>query len=114
MLQQDEVGEKQGVTICTIHSAKGLEWDAVFVMRANKGFLPTGYWPSIDERRRYGIRAPEGFDSFKVLEGYDALLEANEPIPQVRLFRSKQVSCFVDCGHAPACIKAFMYKAPCN
>lgn len=36
-------GHARGVTIGTIHSAKGLEWDAVFVMRFNDRVLPVEY-----------------------------------------------------------------------
>ena len=32
------------MTISTIHSAKGLEWDNVFVMGLAEGEFPNGYW----------------------------------------------------------------------
>ena len=35
--------EGRGVTISTIHGAKGLEWDAVFVMRFNDRVLPSEF-----------------------------------------------------------------------
>ena len=43
-VEGEEVG--QGVTIGTIHAAKGLEWNTVFVMRCNEGHLPSVSWAS--------------------------------------------------------------------
>ncbi|MFP7760953.1 ATP-dependent helicase [Marisediminicola sp. LYQ134] len=43
------------VTLATLHSAKGLEWDTVFVVGLNEGLLPISYAKSlaaIDEERR--------------------------------------------------------------
>ncbi|UOQ88666.1 ATP-dependent helicase [Agromyces endophyticus] len=43
------------VTLATLHSAKGLEWDEVFVVGLNEGMLPIGYakgFDAIDEERR--------------------------------------------------------------
>lgn len=34
---------KEAVTLSTIHAAKGLEWDAVFVVGASEGYLPITY-----------------------------------------------------------------------
>ena len=31
---------KQGVTLTTMHSAKGLEYDVVFIIEANEGLIP--------------------------------------------------------------------------
>ncbi|GAQ80746.1 UvrD/REP type putative DNA helicase [Klebsormidium nitens] len=36
-------GERDAVTISTIHRAKGLEWPVVFVPRWNEGFFPTQF-----------------------------------------------------------------------
>ena len=35
-----QVSEKKGITISTLHSIKGLEFDAVFLMDVNEGSLP--------------------------------------------------------------------------
>jgi DNA helicase II / ATP-dependent DNA helicase PcrA len=39
-----------GVVLTTLHAAKGLEWDQVFLAGVNEGILPMG--PDIDEERR--------------------------------------------------------------
>lgn len=46
---------KAAVTISTIHAAKGLEWDCVYLAGLNEGFLPIGYAKTeqaIHEERR--------------------------------------------------------------
>lgn len=43
------------VTLATIHSAKGLEWDAVFIAGVSEGLIPISYAktePQIEEERR--------------------------------------------------------------
>jgi DNA helicase-2/ATP-dependent DNA helicase PcrA len=45
----------EGVTLASLHAAKGLEWDAVFVVGLVEGTLPTGYARTpeqIEEERR--------------------------------------------------------------
>ncbi len=45
----------EGVTIASLHSAKGLEWDAVFVVGLSDGTLPTTYAKTpeqVEEERR--------------------------------------------------------------
>jgi DNA helicase-2/ATP-dependent DNA helicase PcrA len=43
------------VTLATLHSAKGLEWDSVYIAGVSEGLLPIGYAKtesSVDEERR--------------------------------------------------------------
>jgi DNA helicase-2/ATP-dependent DNA helicase PcrA len=45
----------EGVTLASLHSAKGLEWDAVFVVGLSEGTLPTTYAKApdaVEEERR--------------------------------------------------------------
>ncbi|WP_026549920.1 ATP-dependent DNA helicase UvrD2 [Arthrobacter sp. Br18] len=45
----------QGVTLASLHSAKGLEWDAVFLVGLSEGLMPISFadtQESIDEERR--------------------------------------------------------------
>src|SRR5690606_20493793 len=45
----------EGVTLASLHSAKGLEWDAVFLVGLAEGTLPTTYAKTdaaIEEERR--------------------------------------------------------------
>jgi DNA helicase II / ATP-dependent DNA helicase PcrA len=46
---------REAVTLATLHSAKGLEWDSVHIVGLAEGFLPIGYAKTeaaIDEERR--------------------------------------------------------------
>lgn len=38
--RKQEAGEKGGIRLMTIHGAKGLEFDAVFIIQSNEGVLP--------------------------------------------------------------------------
>ncbi|MEV4901763.1 ATP-dependent DNA helicase UvrD2 [Citricoccus sp. NPDC055426] len=45
----------QGITLASLHSAKGLEWDAVFLVGLSEGLMPIGFADTqedIDEERR--------------------------------------------------------------
>nr|WP_245563557.1 ATP-dependent DNA helicase UvrD2 [Longispora albida] len=45
----------EGVTLASLHAAKGLEWDAVFLVGLAEGTLPTTYartWSALEEERR--------------------------------------------------------------
>lgn len=43
---------KDAVNIVTAHSAKGLEWDATFVVNVNEGLFPHQMNPDVEEERR--------------------------------------------------------------
>ncbi|WDZ85146.1 ATP-dependent DNA helicase UvrD2 [Micromonospora cathayae] len=52
---QQHVPTVDGVTLASLHSAKGLEWDAVFLVGLAEGTLPTGYAKTaeqVEEERR--------------------------------------------------------------
>ncbi len=57
----------QGVTLASLHSAKGLEWDAVFLVGLSEGLMPISFADtaeSVDEERRLlyvGITRARGF-----------------------------------------------------
>ncbi len=45
----------EGVTLASLHAAKGLEWDAVFLVGLSEGLLPISFaqgWEEIEEERR--------------------------------------------------------------
>jgi DNA helicase II / ATP-dependent DNA helicase PcrA len=50
--KQRKAKGKDAVQIITIHSAKGLEWDVVFVPNANEDLLPHKMNPDVEEERR--------------------------------------------------------------
>jgi DNA helicase-2/ATP-dependent DNA helicase PcrA len=52
---QQHVPTVDGVTLASLHSAKGLEWDAVFLVGLSEGTLPTTYAKTaeqVEEERR--------------------------------------------------------------
>lgn len=52
---QQHVPTVEGVTLASLHSAKGLEWDAVFLVGLAEGTLPTSYAKTpeqVEEERR--------------------------------------------------------------
>ncbi|WP_433344563.1 ATP-dependent DNA helicase UvrD2 [Micromonospora sp. CA-111912] len=52
---QQHVPTVEGVTLASLHSAKGLEWDAVFLVGLSEGTLPTTYARTaeqVEEERR--------------------------------------------------------------
>jgi len=69
------------VTICTIHAAKGLEWDAVFVPRCINSFLPNGWFPDPGD----GLVPLPGFDPFRVLEEFGGPKQTHRIDPPVAL-----------------------------
>ncbi len=48
----DEPGERERVTLSTVHQAKGLEWRAVFVVWLAEGRFPSARTEDIEEERR--------------------------------------------------------------
>ena len=103
LVHQDEITTGKGVAVATIHSAKGLEWDIVFVMRQNQGFCPMNWWPSADEQRQYKFNLPDGyFDSFEILQQWDPLLIHGVWPAEVYFFHLLSVSpSDIEVGHLP-------------
>ncbi|MCM1179093.1 MAG: ATP-dependent helicase [Clostridium sp.] len=74
--------ERRGVAVTTMHSAKGLEFDAVFILEANEGMTP--YKKAVkpeeieEERRMFYVamtRAREHLHIYEVKEYYNKELE---------------------------------------
>jgi DNA helicase II / ATP-dependent DNA helicase PcrA len=45
----------EGVTLASLHAAKGLEWDAVFLVGLSEGLMPISFaegWEAVEEERR--------------------------------------------------------------
>lgn len=40
MRNRAKAAKDRGVTICTMHASKGLEWDTVFIASCNQGVIP--------------------------------------------------------------------------
>lgn len=54
-LQNQDAPSMDGVTLASLHSAKGLEWDAVYLCGLNEGLMPISFAKTsdeIDEERR--------------------------------------------------------------
>ena len=72
ILHQDDIKKGKGVAVATIHSAKGLEWDIVFILRQNQGACPFVWRPHEDEQRQHGFSIPPGYyDSLDILRKWD-------------------------------------------
>lgn len=51
----DQINEnkaKDGISLSTMHKAKGLEWDVVFILGADDGIMPSKYTKDVEEERR--------------------------------------------------------------
>ena len=64
--EQEDAASQKGVTICTIHASKGLEWDVVVVPRCTNDFLPNTWYPEKGQR----LAVPEKYDCFQVLADF--------------------------------------------
>ena len=82
---QSAAGKEPGVTISTIHAAKGLEWDVVFVMRQNVFFHPLPWWPSAEDSRRLSTHIERNNDkfSYEVLAKCEGEQRIGKPRSQV-------------------------------
>src|SRR3954452_6113789 len=92
----------QGVTLASLHAAKGLEWDAVFLAGLSEGLMPISLaegWEAVEEERRLlyvGVtrarehvhlswsrsRTPGGRGSRKPSRFLDGLLGVAAPAPR--------------------------------
>ena len=101
---QQDAPVMNGVTLASLHSAKGLEWDAVFLAGLSEGLVPIGFAETadeIDEERRLlyvGItrarehlvlswtlsRTPGGRPTRKPSRFLDGLRETEPPRPRGR------------------------------
>lgn len=82
--------ERKGVIVTTMHSAKGLEFDAVFILEANEGMVP--YKKSVkpeeieEERRMFYVamtRAREHLHIYEVKEYYNKELEPSRFLQEI-------------------------------
>jgi DNA helicase-2/ATP-dependent DNA helicase PcrA len=80
----------QGVVVTTMHSAKGLEFDAVFILEANEGMTP--YKKAVkpeeieEERRMFYVamtRAREHLHIYEVKEYYNKELEPSRFLSEI-------------------------------
>ena len=87
--QQEE--EKDGIILSTMHSAKGLEYDAVFLIDVNEGVIP--YHKSVldeeieEERRMFYVamtRAKTYLNIFYVKERYSKVMEPSRFIEELK------------------------------
>ncbi len=81
-MKRDTKENKQGVVVTTMHSAKGLEFDAVFILEANEGLAPykkaTRPEEIEEERRMFYVamtRARNHLHIYEVKEYYNKELE---------------------------------------
>lgn len=82
--------ERQGVVVTTMHSAKGLEFDAVFILEANEGIAP--YKKAVkpeeieEERRMFYVamtRAREHLHIYEVRQYYNKELEPSRFLQEI-------------------------------
>lgn len=82
--------ERQGLVVTTMHSAKGLEFDAVFILEANEGMAP--YKKAVkpeeieEERRMFYVamtRAREHLHIYEVKEYYNKELEPSRFLSEI-------------------------------
>ncbi|MCP3859999.1 MAG: ATP-dependent helicase, partial [Phycisphaeraceae bacterium] len=59
---------QEGVTLSTVHRAKGLEWERVIVFGADRGLLPHDLATDIEEERRiFHVAITRGIERVAVL-----------------------------------------------
>ena len=82
--------QREGVVVTTMHSAKGLEFDAVFILEANEGMSP--YKKAVkpeeieEERRMFYVamtRAREHLHIYEVKEYYNRELEVSRFLKEI-------------------------------
>lgn len=87
----DMAEKREGVVVTTMHSAKGLEFDAVFIMEANEGMTPykkAAKPEEIEEERRMFYvamtRARSHLHIYEVKEYYNKELEPSRFLKEIR------------------------------
>lgn len=94
---KQQVSEKQGVVISTLHSIKGLEFDRVFLMNVNEGTVPyhkAAAESDIEEERRLfyvGMtRAKKELNLFYVKERHEKMLEPSRFLIESGLIKEEK------------------------
>ena len=85
-VQSDDDGEKEKVTLSTIHAAKGLEWPVVFIPGVYEGSIPNSRAEDTDEERRL---------LYVAMTRAEALLYLIQPLRQPRENAETTISSFI-------------------
>ncbi|MDE5864080.1 MAG: ATP-dependent helicase, partial [Lachnospiraceae bacterium] len=90
-MKKNAADKRKGLTVTTMHSAKGLEYDAVFLLEANEGLTP--YKKAVkpeemeEERRMFYVamtRAKNHLHIYEVKEYYNKELEPSRFIGELQ------------------------------